>query len=119
LPALRGARVDTAPDGDAPALEVRFGLSDGALLRRRGVTLRASIADRVVGVARLSPALALAAPFRLRDHRAARALLGAMPRWIDVPTLRVVIEADVKLTELLRERGAAVELRLLHMEGAL
>jgi ribosomal-protein-alanine N-acetyltransferase len=119
LPSFRGVRVSTAGDAEAVALETLFALSAGALWRRRGVTLRADLGSRAVGVARLAPSAALAAPFRLRDHRAARPFFVAMQRWIDQPRLRVVVEADPRLGELLCARGATEELRLLHMEGKL
>jgi ribosomal-protein-alanine N-acetyltransferase len=119
LPPARGARVSIAAEAEHRALESRFGLSPGALLRRPGVTLRVDAAGRAAGVARLSPASALAAPFRLRDHRVARPFFAAMQRWIDLPAVRVVIEGDPRLAELLCDHGAALEMRLLHMEGRL
>lgn len=119
LPVHRGVHVTTAPETEAAALEGMFGLSAGALLRRRGVTLRADIGTKTVGVARLAPVHARAAPFRLRDHRAARPFFVAMQRWIDVPSLRVVVEGDARLTDLLLAAGGVEELRLLHLEGKL
>jgi ribosomal protein S18 acetylase RimI-like enzyme len=112
------------PERDA-ALEPLFDLPSGQLAAARAlgrVLLEASsdAESRCLGMAVVEPKFPRAFPFRIREPRAATALVAAMRVLIPVNDyVNLVVEDDAPLAALLQGAGASLRDEILHLEGPL
>jgi ribosomal protein S18 acetylase RimI-like enzyme len=128
-PAPRPLLVRDVEPADDAALEQRFDLAPGQLTACRAMAGQILVrlddaADRAqpaLGVARFDPQFPGAYPFRVSAPPFARALLeGLRPHARpEHDHLFVLTEDDAPLAALLRAAGAAVQLEIVHLRGAL
>lgn len=115
---------DLEPDR-ATLVEQTLALPRGQLAASRGggrLSFEATQgAERLpVGVAVFDPGFPGAFPFRVRTLDAVTPLLAAMRRHVpDHDIVKLVIEDDERLSELLTEVGAITRLEILHLSGPL